>query len=136
MTIPCPVNGQPGKSLDTATVKAMLSVSLRAVRAVDYLFCRAPDCAVVYYAADGAQTFSVDEVREPVYQKRPAADDVLICYCFRHTAGEVRNATPARRSEISEDIVAGIQAGQCACDLRNPEGTCYLGSVKALMASL
>lgn len=136
MTSPCPANGQMGKSLDTSTVKALLAVSLRQVRDTDYLFCEAPDCAVVYYSADGAQTFRVDELREPVYQKRPDDDDVLVCYCFRHSIGEIRGASAEWRAAILADINAGIRAGQCACDLRNPEGTCCLGNVRALMASL
>jgi hypothetical protein len=114
----------------------MLAVSLREVRDTDYLFCGAPDCAVVYYSADGAQTFSVDDVREPVYQKRPADDNVPVCYCFGHSVGEIRTASPERRTEILADINAGIRAGQCACDLRNPEGTCCLGNVLALVKSV
>ena len=135
MTASCPANGKPGKGLDTATVKAMLNVSLRQLRKSAYLFCAEADCAVVYYSANGAQTFTVDDVREPVYQKRPMNDDVLVCYCFRHTLGEIRTATRERRTAILDNIHAGIQAGQCACDLRNPQGTCCLGNVRALMSS-
>jgi hypothetical protein len=35
---------------------------------------------------------------------------------------------------IVDDIKAGIKAGQCACDLRNPQGTCCLGNVRAWLA--
>jgi len=46
--------------------------------------------------------------------------------------GELLTGSPAERSLIIEDIQAGITAGQCACDLRNPQGTCCLGNVQKL----
>src|SRR5207253_9763324 len=111
---------------------ALLSVSLRAVLdEVTYLFCRTPDCQTVYFAPDGQQAFTVGQVRERVYQKEPDSADVQICYCFRYTAGDVRSAPPARQSMIIADINLGIQLGQCACDIRNPQGTCCLGNVRA-----
>ena len=118
------------------TVKALLSVSLREVRDVAYLFCRTPICPIVYFSPDGEQTFTVEHVRERVYQKAPDADDVWVCYCFRHTAGEVRAASPERRAAIVDDINTGINAGQCACDLRNPQGSCCLGNVRGLVKKL
>jgi hypothetical protein len=54
-------------------------------------------------------------------------------YCFRHTVGDVRAASPATRAAIVDDINAGIKAGQCACDLRNPQGSCCLGNVRGLI---
>lgn len=118
------------------TVKAMLSVTLRQVQNVEWFFCRTPGCPVVYFASDGRQSFSVEQLRERVYQKEPEADEVFVCYCFRHTVGEVRAASPEGRVLILDDIKAGIQAGQCACDLRNPQGSCCLGNVRDLMKRL
>jgi len=109
----------------------MLAVSLRLVGATAYRFCRTATCPVVYFTVDGTQHFIRDHVRERVYQKEPAATDVLICYCFRHTVGAVQAAPdPAM---IVADITRGMQAGQCACDLRNPQGSCCWGNVRALM---
>lgn len=132
----CPACGQKGKPVEGQTVKAMLSVTLREVRDTDYLFCRTRDCPVVYFAADGAQTFTTDQVRERVYQKEPEAEDVFACYCFRHTVGELTHASADTRLEIVNDIDSGIHADQCACDLRNPQGSCCLGNVKALIRQL
>jgi hypothetical protein len=91
---------------------------------------------VVYYSADGTQTFTTDQVRERVYQKEPGADDVYVCYCFRHTVGELSHAPAEARLAILDDIDIGIRADQCACDLRNPQGSCCLGNVKALIRQL
>jgi hypothetical protein len=118
------------------TVKALLSVSLRDMRDGEYLFCRTPTCSVVYFSSDGEQNFTVEQVRERVYQKEPEADDVSVCYCFRHTVGDVRAASPETRIAIVDDINAGINAGQCACDLRNPQGSCCLGNVRGMIRRL
>jgi len=128
----CPNCKQKGRPVEGQTVKSMLAVSLRAVRDVDSLFCRTRDCPVVYFTADGTQTFTTGDVRERVYQKEPDSDDVLVCYCFGHTLGEIRAATGEFALAIVENINAGIKAGQCACDLRNPQGSCCLGNVRAL----
>ena len=37
------------------------------------------------------------------------------------------------RSNIPSQIMAGIQADQCACDIRNPQGRCCLGNVNRLI---
>jgi hypothetical protein len=129
----CPACGVRGKPVKKQTVKALLSVSLREMREVEYLFCKTQTCPVVYFSQDGDQTFTVGQVREGVFQKQPDNDEVYICYCFRHTVGELRISTPEVRKEIIEDINIGIRTGQCACDLRNPQGSCCLGNVYGLI---
>ncbi len=131
--VACPECCQAGKKVQGQTVKALLSISLRTVRDTDYLFCLAQACPVVFFSADGAQAYSVEEVRERVYQKEPDADGVFVCYCFRYTVGEVWAASTEERAQIVADINGGIQAGQCACDLRNPQGSCCLGNVRGLI---
>jgi hypothetical protein len=132
----CPECGKTGKPIQGQTVKALLSVSLREVQATAYLFCRTQTCPVVYFSADDKQIFTVDLVREWVYQKEPDADAVFICYCFRHRLGDLRAASHEKRLAIVSDINSGIDAGQCACDLRNPQGSCCLGNVRALIKRL
>lgn len=132
----CPACGQTGKAVQGQTVKALISVSLREVRDVECLICRTAACPVVYFSSDGTQTFTTAQVRERVYQKEPDTEEVFVCYCFRHTVGEVRTLSSTGRAALINDIDAGIQAGQCACDLRNPQGSCCLGNVRALIGSL
>lgn len=132
----CPVNGQKGKPVQDQSVKASLKTSLRAVREIEYFFCAAQECPVVYFAADGTQTFTVEELREAVYQKEPDNPNVLICYCFQHTVGSFQAATNEQRQAILSDIKQGTNAGQCACDLRNPQGSCCLGNVSKLVKHL
>jgi hypothetical protein len=129
----CPVCGQKGKPVPGQTVKALVSASLRLVLDADYFFCRTQTCPVVYYSTDGASVFTTSEIRERVYQKEPGSGDVFICYCFRHKAADLLKAGRETRDAIVQEINAGIQAQQCACDLRNPQGSCCLGNVRRLI---
>ena len=132
----CPECGKSGKSVEGQTVKSLLSVSLRQVKEVQYLFCRTQSCSVVYFSADGEQVFTMEQVRERVYQKEPEAEDVFVCYCFRHTVSELSTASHEGRIAIVDNINAGISTRQCACDLRNPQGSCCLGNVNRMIKQL
>jgi len=129
----CPVCGEKGKPVQGQTVKALLSVSLREVQDIEYLFCKTQTCPVVYFSPDGEQTFTVEQVRERVYQKEPDVQEVFVCYCFQHTVGDIRAASSENRATLVDDINTGINAEQCACDLRNPQGSCCLGNVRGLI---
>jgi len=130
--IVCPNCGQKGKPVHGQTVKALLSVSLNRIRDVDYFFCRTTSCNIVYFSADGNSTFTAGQIRERVYQKEPDQEDVFVCYCFKHTLGAILSATPEEYSSILNDINSGINANHCACDIRNPQGSCCLGNVRSL----
>jgi hypothetical protein len=132
----CPECSKTGKPVQGQTVKALISISLRQVQDAKYLFCRTQTCSVVYFSTDAKQIFTVEQVREQVYQKEPGAEDVFVCYCFRHTVGELRAASPEDHTAIIEDINTGINTGQCACDLRNPQGSCCLGNMRGIIKLL
>jgi hypothetical protein len=132
----CPECGKAGKPVEGQTVKSLLSVSLREVKEVQYFFCRTQSCSIVYFSSDGEQLFTVQEVRERVYQKEPEVEEVFVCYCFRHTVGELCTASHGGRVAIVDNINTGINAGQCACDLRNPQGSCCLGNVNRFIKQL
>lgn len=127
----CPLCGTKGKSVDTQTVKALLSVSLRDLTSVVYRFCRNGECKVVYFGESG-DLYTEDDLSERVHQKHPETADVFVCYCFRHTPGSIqRELLLTGISSVIEQVNAGIQAGQCACEIRNPQGSCCLGNVTA-----
>ena len=129
----CPECSKTGKLVQGQTVKAFLSVSLREAQDIQYLFCRTQTCPVVYFSTDGEQTFTVEQIRERVYQKEPEAQDVFVCYCFRYTVGNLQAASHEACLAILKDINTGIDTGQCACDLRNPQGSCCLGNIRRLI---
>ncbi len=132
----CPVCQQIGTKIDTATVKSQIIVSLHRVSDYPYHFCKQANCEVVYYDEAGA-VFTVSDVREQVYQKQPYNDDVLVCYCFYHTLGAIKQHIQQHKGQtIVDDINTGIQTGKCACDWRNPQGSCCLGNVRKLMKEM
>ena len=132
----CPQCNNTGKKIDNATIKSLISVSLHRVEDVTHFFCANSDCSVVYFAENGSETFFIDDLRERVYQKEPNANDVLVCYCFFHTLGNIQSSVSEDgKSLIVDDINDGIQRGHCACDWRNPQGTCCLGNVLKIVKS-
>jgi hypothetical protein len=133
----CPACDSKGKKVDSLTLKAMLNVSLLAARDAPYFFCRTADCEVVYFSGDGRQTFTKTQVREPVFQKETHNDEVFVCYCFRHSPATIRAEwLRTGQSTVIEEINAGIKAGQCACEIRNPQGSCCLGNVSKVVKQI
>lgn len=132
----CPSCAAPGKVVPVTTVRALLCTSLRVVTNDAYHFCTTADCPVVYFSPEGGQQFTIDQLREPVFQKAPTDPTTLVCYCFQYTRGAVQQVDAPARAQIVADITAGVQASQCACDIRNPQGSCCLGNVRRLAAAL
>ena len=125
----CPTNGRKGRRVETLTIRALLNRSLTEVSETKYWFCPDPACPTVYYSHDGSQTFDEAAVRERVYQKHAQDSAVLVCYCFQHTLG----AIAADGARLEDEISAGVKNGQCACEIRNPQGSCCLGNVKQIV---
>lgn len=135
--MPCPTNQRIGEPVDTLTLTALLAVPLTEIRDTSYGFCPDPACPTVYVSTDTAQCFAEGDVREKVYQKHPADDDVLGCYWFRHTRKRMHTELKQTgQSTVVAAITAGIQAGHWACDIRNPQGTCCLGNVRKIVRHL
>jgi len=127
----CPECGQPGKSVETKTLKQMVQpCHLELVNKPGFLFCRSADCDVVYFHPDG------DCLRKPDMRVRvglkETEDPVPICYCFGFTeAMAVEEIRATGKCTIPQRITAEIKAGNCACEIRNPQGSCCLGNVNA-----
>jgi hypothetical protein len=127
----CPQSGSVGSAIDRQTIKALLTEhALRRLMAAEYWFCSDASCDVVYFDSDGAR-FGVGDLRVPVWQKLPFGTRPL-CYCFGESEASIRTEFEATgRSLVVERIREGIAADRCACELRNPRGTCCLGDVIA-----
>ncbi|HAA56180.1 MAG TPA: hypothetical protein DCE42_15555 [Myxococcales bacterium] len=135
MTERCPACGEKGRKVGHQTIQSMLAISLEALMpASSYRFCRSPDCKVVYFSETEGLTFTEFDLREWVYQKHPEDERVFVCYCYQHTTASIREELlTTGETTIIEKITAGTKAKTCACDLRNPQGTCCLGNVKAVV---
>jgi len=127
----CPISGTKGATVDLQTVKAVLTnAALRRVTAAAHQFCADPGCDVVYFADDGT-TYSTGDIRVPVWQKEPAGART-VCYCFGENEADIRAEIALNgTSDAVERVKAHIKASRCACEVRNPRGTCCLGDVAA-----
>ena len=66
----------------------------------------------------------------PVHAKHPGNDGIPVCYCFGYTEKSIRDEIEQTgASTATASITAEVKAGRCACEVRNPKGSCCLGDV-------
>ncbi|MEQ1531707.1 MAG: hypothetical protein ABL925_20535 [Methylococcales bacterium] len=95
-----------------------------------YYFCPAKACSVGYFSNTG-NTIPKQDLRS--YQ---AIQNDAICYCFDIDAKQYLTALKAQRAEpIKDFVMQRTQAGECACEIRNPSGQCCLANFKYLEKS-
>lgn len=127
----CPRCGQPGQPVGLQTLKHQVKPEhLETVESGAFNFCRTSTCDVVYFNECGTVLTKAD-VRQRVGLKE-TQDPVPICYCFGFTETMVSDEIRATgKCTIPQRITAEVKAGNCACEIRNPQGTCCLGNVTA-----
>lgn len=100
-----------------------------------YYFCPEPACTVVYFSEQG-DCYSKDDLRTTVWQKEPAGSR-LLCYCFGENEQTIAAEIAATGTSNAMDRVKEhVRSGRCACDVRNPRGSCCLVDLKAAIARL
>ena len=132
----CPGCGEKGKPVSLATVGAMARTEVEAVKlsAQNYQLCRNLICPVVYF--DRGISIDKNELRAPVNFKENNYEGP-VCYCFNHTVASIREEIHSSgRSTAVDMITKEIKAGRCACEVKNPAGTCCLGDVVRVVKSL
>ena len=124
----CPRCSQPGKTVSLLTLKHQVKpVRLTAVESGQFAFCRLPECPVVYFDASGIE-FTVDDVRQRPTAKGGA--NPQLCYCFGFDTAMVREEIAATGGcTIPQRIAAEMKADRCACEIRNPQGSCCMANV-------
>jgi CopZ-like zinc binding protein len=126
----CPVSGTRSKQVGLLTVKSLARRLPFAMPVMQYYFCTAPGCEVVYFPSNpGAPSFSRDDLLVRVGAKEPN-EEATVCYCFGISRRHIREEVEATGgSSVAQKIKAEIQAGRCACEVKNPSGKCCLGNV-------
>lgn len=123
----CPSCGKKGKPVATLTVKSLVRDHTQVSASAPYSFCRTLGCDVVYFA--GQAMFNKPDIKVRVGIKE-TADPIPLCYCFGYTQEDIHRDTGASKSAaIPEKIKAEVQGGFCACEVKNPSGTCCLGDI-------
>jgi len=128
---PCPRCKQVGRPVERITLKALLRPpGLVRLSAAHHRFCPTSDCPVVYFGRE--ESFERDDITVPVFQKEvPGAR--LVCYCLSVTEAEIRREIlESGRSAAADQIRTLVNAGRCACEVKNPQGSCCLGNVAAV----
>lgn len=127
----CPRCGSKGLHVDPITLKALFTPdALRRGVPANPRFCPAERCPVVYHDNASSLTFMEKDLIVRVHAKHPHDDDVPVCYCFQHSRGTIRREIEQNgSSDALKSITAEVKAGHCACEVKNPKGTCCLGDV-------
>ena len=132
----CSQCGEKGSSVTLATVGAMVKIEVEAVRlsAGAYKLCHNLSCPVVYFAPE--ITIEKTDLRVPVNFKEKDYEGP-VCYCFNHTVASIRGEIHSkRRSTAQAMITKEVKAGRCACEVKNPAGTCCLGDVTRVVRNV
>lgn len=126
----CPGCGTVGRGVSRITVEAMLRAdALARLEAGDLRFCGTPGCRVVYFGS--RERFLLEEIGVPVFQKAVPGDRT-VCYCFAVTERAIEDELAGTGgSTVVERISALVKADRCACELKNPQGSCCLGNLGA-----
>jgi len=127
----CPACGELGRPVQRLTLGALVKAKYRAriPHQEAFCFCKTPSCEVVYFAA-GKALFKKDDLGVPVGLKEPSDPTAPVCYCFGWTPQRIRaEIDTAGKSTVIEQIKAQVKAGNCYCEVTNPQGSCCLGNV-------
>ena len=126
----CPVDGSAGQSVRYITVAAMTCGPVP--RNQDFWLCNGAECEVVYFDSGNA-TITREQVRAMPGFKSGA--EPIICHCFEHSELDVANEViETGESRILTSVTAAVEAGDCACEVKNPTGRCCLRQIKAVVA--
>jgi hypothetical protein len=130
----CPSCGKQGKRVSRLTV----SVFVRDPRIYlhpellppgDYSMCETRTCSVVYFNSHSESAIGKDDLRVKVWQKEDNPS-VPACYCFNNS---VKSITKEIELNGTTDVLARInkevKAGNCRCEVTNPQGSCCLGNI-------
>jgi hypothetical protein len=117
------------------TVKALLRpAALATLSAHGHRFCPTASCPVVYFA--DSEAFEVDAIAVSVFQKQTGVDRTA-CYCFQIGEADLRREIQETgRSTASGRVTEHVKAGRCACEIKNPQGSCCLGNIGSLVTAL
>jgi Zinc binding domain len=135
--IACPGCGKKGTRIDPITLKALLTGGgLRRGVPPSPRFCATAGCPVVYFDNAVPVRFEEELLLVRVHAKHPDDERCPVCYCFGYAPKSIRSAAASGRSTASEDIAREVKAGRCACEVKNPKGSCCLGDVTRAESAL
>jgi hypothetical protein len=129
--------GSRGQTVSKQTLKHLLKPdALSRLHDANYFFDTSTACEVVYFSNEKDSYFTKPDLRVRVGVK-DTENPIPICYCFGHTVDSARAEIEATgESTVAARITREIQAGNCACEIKNPSGRCCLGEVNKAIHGL
>ena len=127
----CPACGQRAKKVERVTMENLLHPPLvPQIGNTPYYFCETATCPVVYFPyGPGAAVFQKPDLRVRVGLKE-TEDPLPICYCLEITRKDIWDEIhQTETTTVAGRIKEEVQAGHCACEVKNPSGKCCLGNV-------
>lgn len=130
----CPICGNHGKSVSVFTISVFLKdpemyLQPEKLPQGNYLMCETKSCPVVYFNSNDSLAFKKHELRVKVWQKEDDPE-VPACYCFNNSVSSLRGElTRNGTTDVIARISAEVKAGNCRCEVTNPQGSCCLGNV-------
>jgi hypothetical protein len=116
------------------TLKALLRpAALERLSPMEHRFCATPACPIVYFGDGGV--FDYEDVQVPVFQKSLQGERT-VCYCLGISVGLIEREIALGRSTSVDRIRELVKADRCACEIRNPEGSCCLGNVGVVLKAV
>jgi len=92
-------------------------------------FCASAECSVVYFDDVSDRKVDENELTVRVFAKHPHDPSAPACYCFGYTREAIEIAAARQTARVSDAIRAEVEAGHCACEVKNPRGTCCFGDI-------
>ena len=134
----CPRCGSKSKKISIVTVRYMLKGSFQphVQDEASYQFCSSPTCPVVYFSENDHSVFMKDQLSERVTIKE-SNDPIPICYCFNFFRHDVeKEIKETGKTTIPDFISKQVKVKNCFCEHTNPQGTCCLGNVSAVVKTI
>jgi hypothetical protein len=127
-TTSCPGCGQAGQHVPLKTLRHHVKpTNFCELETGSFYFCPSAKCDVFYFNKSGTILRETD-VRQPIGSEE--SGDTVFCYCFGFTKAMVlREIRATGRCTIPQQIALEVKAGNCACSIFNPQGSCCLGTV-------
>jgi hypothetical protein len=95
----------------------------------EFCFCKTATCDVVYFLS-GRALFRKDDLAVRVGLKELDDPTIPVCHCFGLTPEKIRaELETTGNSTVMDQIKAQVRAGNCYCEVTNPQGSCCLGNV-------
>lgn len=127
----CPQCQELGKTVKRITIGNLVKAERRSLIPSynEFCFCRNPQCDAVYFRPEKI-IFRKDDLSVKVGIKEPNDPLAPVCYCFGWTPHRISlQIKNTGKTTAIDEIKAQVKAGNCYCEVTNPQGSCCLGNV-------